>query len=75
MSLREFRTQALFENVSAPSFHFSLDFVGSGRETRAENAETINNVQLSSYTLGRTNSFRDIRTKDVIFLYLLYIGV
>ena len=26
-TLRELRTQALFENVSAPSFHFSLNLV------------------------------------------------
>ena len=30
-TLRELRTQALFENVSALSFHFSLNLVGSGR--------------------------------------------
>ena len=26
----ELRTRALFENMSAPSFHFSLNLVGSG---------------------------------------------
>ena len=29
--LREFHTKALFKNVSTPSFHFSLDFVGNGQ--------------------------------------------
>ena len=30
-TLREFRTQALFENVSAPFFNFPLNLAGSGR--------------------------------------------
>ena len=29
-TLRELRTRAFFENVSAPSFHFSLNLVGGG---------------------------------------------
>ena len=37
--LREFRTQAVFENVDAPSFHFSLDSVGTSQKTRTENKE------------------------------------
>ena len=51
-TLRELRTHALFENMTAPSFHFSLNLVGSvGRQeqTRENKQRPVTIVYISPY--------------------------